>query len=210
MAETEAGPDTPVTLQTCTGQALTDAIPDLARLRVEVFRAWPYLYEGSAENEAEYLRTYRDSSRAAVIVARQGARIVGASTCLPLADETDAVQAPFRAGGLNISEFFYFGESVLLPGLRGQGVGVRFFEAREAHARSSSARFACFCSVVRQPDHPARPPAWEPLDRFWTRRGFARRPDLVCQIAWRDLGDTEETAKDMVFWVKPLAGAPPS
>ena len=209
MASTDTVPVDPVTLQTCTGEALNDAIPDLAVLRVTVFRAWPYLYEGNTDDEVKYLQTYRDSPRAAVIVARQQGRVVGAATCLPLQDEPEAVQAPFRDSGLNVADFFYFGESVLLPGLRGQGVGVRFFEAREAHARAaSSCAYACFCGVIRPADHPARPPGWEPLDRFWTRRGFTRRPDLVCQIAWKDAGDAADTPKNMVFWMKSLTGAP--
>jgi len=27
----------------------------------------------------------------------------------------------------------------------------------------------------------------------------------VCDFAWRDLGEAEETAKPMVFWIKQLA-----
>ena len=37
--------------------------------------------------------------------------------------------------------------------------------------------------------------------RFWTKRGFVRRPDIVTRFAWRDV----ETNKPMVFWVKDLA-----
>ena len=33
----------------CTGASLERYIPELARLRIEVFRAWPYLYDGDQE-----------------------------------------------------------------------------------------------------------------------------------------------------------------
>lgn len=192
-----------------TGERLGDIVPELARLRVAVFRAWPYLYDGDEAYEAIYLQTYVRSPRAAVIVARAGERIVGASTCLPLSDETENVVAPFLARGWGTERFFYFGESVLLPELRGQGVGVAFFAERERHARAVSAcDYAVFCAVQRPADHPARPADYQPLDSFWTHRGFVRRPDLTCEIAWKDLGDAQETGKTLVFWMKSLSGAP--
>lgn len=198
-----------VEISRVTGKRLRDILPELAQLRVAVFRDWPYLYDGDEAYEAAYLETYVKSPRAAVIVARAQARIVGASTCLPLTDETDNVIAPFRARALDPGRFFYFGESVLLPELRGQGVGVAFFAERETHARTvSSCDFAVFCAVQRPPDHPARPAGYQPLDAFWTRRGFLRRPDLTCEMAWKDLGDTEETSKPLIFWMKSLSGVP--
>jgi GNAT superfamily N-acetyltransferase len=191
-----------------TGDGLPPLVSDLARLRVQVFRAWPYLYDGDEAYEAAYLQTYLRSPGAAVIVARDGAVIVGASTCLPLADETDNVQAPFRAVGIDPERVFYFGESVLLPALRGRGVGVAFFREREAHARAVSlCDYAAFCAVERPEGHPARPETYEPLTVFWSRRGFTRRPDLRCTMRWKDLGDASETEKTLVFWMKSLAGA---
>lgn len=43
------------------GTAVTPYIADLARLRIEVFRAFPYLYEGSEDYEVSYLATYAQS-----------------------------------------------------------------------------------------------------------------------------------------------------
>ena len=191
-----------------TGDALPPLIGDLARLRVQVFRAWPYLYDGDEAYEQSYLQTYVRSPKAAVIVAREGAAVVGASTCLPLVDETENVQAPFQEAGVDPSRVFYFGESVLLPELRGRGVGVAFFREREAHARAASAcDFASFCAVERPQAHPSRPASHEPLDGFWARRGFVRRPELRCTMRWKDLGDADATEKSLVFWMKSLTGA---
>lgn len=38
------------------GEALRRAIPDLAALRIGIFAEYPYLYDGSFEYEARYLR----------------------------------------------------------------------------------------------------------------------------------------------------------
>jgi GNAT superfamily N-acetyltransferase len=185
-----------------TGAAIAPLLSDIAALRISVFRAFPYLYDGDAAYEQSYLQTYVTARDAAVVVARDGAKIVGASTCLPLAAETPNVQKPFI--GQDISEIFYFGESVLAAAYRGQGIGVKFFEAREAQARATGHRRSAFCAVQRADDHPMRPPAYVPLDGFWRRRGYERQPQLTCEMYWRDLGETQESVKTLVFWTKTL------
>jgi GNAT superfamily N-acetyltransferase len=194
---------------TVTGAALRPHIPALARLRIAVFRDWPYLYDGDQAYEETYLRIYADSPGAAIVLALDGDAVVGASTCLPLTDETGNVQAPFRAAGIDIARVFYFGESILLHAFRGTGAGVAFFLAREAHARATSAcDIAAFCAVQRPPDHPARPPDAVPLDAFWRRRGFTPYPSLTCEMRWTEIGAEHETPHHLAFWLKSLTGAP--
>jgi GNAT superfamily N-acetyltransferase len=195
--------------RTVTGADVPPFIPALARLRITVFRDWPYLYDGDQTYEESYLRIYAESPRAAIVLAFDGEAVVGASTCLPLADETENVQAPFRAAGIAIHRVFYFGESILLQAYRGAGAGVRFFEEREAHARRSAAcDIAAFCAVQRPPDHPARPADAVPLDAFWRKRGFTPYPDLACDMQWKEVGATAETPHRLSFWLKSLTGAP--
>ena len=37
------------------GEEMKSVLPDLARLRMVVFRDWPYLYDGTLEYEEQYL-----------------------------------------------------------------------------------------------------------------------------------------------------------
>src|SRR5208283_1591193 len=109
-------PAMPLRIETLTGDALRPVLPALARLRTEVFRQWPYCYDGAAADEQAYLGRYVRSPRAAIVLAWDGDAPVGASTCLPLEDEIEDIRAPFAARGLDPSRFFYFGECVLLRG----------------------------------------------------------------------------------------------
>jgi GNAT superfamily N-acetyltransferase len=195
-----------VRVERVSGAALARYIPDLARLRIEVFREFPYLYDGTLEHENEYLGTYARVPDSVIVLAIAGARVVGASTGLPMEAETDEIRRPFIARGYDPARVFYFGESVLERGYRGQGLGVRFFEQREAHARAL-ARFdwTCFCAVERPADHPARPADYEPLDAFWQRRGYAKHPELRTEFSWREVGESRATPKPMVFWLKRMA-----
>ncbi len=191
-------------IETFTGEAIVAYILDLAELRVEVFREWPYLYDGTADYEAQYLTRYVSCPRSLAVLVFDGDRVVGASTAMPLEDEVDDFRGPFEARGLNPSEFFYFGESVLLESYRGQGIGVRFFEEREAQAVRLGFPRTCFCAVERPPEHPARPADYVPLDAFWGRRGYRKHPELNTTFPWKDVGQAEETSKPMTFWLKTL------
>lgn len=192
-------------LRSHTGSDIARYVPQLAELRIRVVREFPYLYEGDLDYEARYLETYTRSTRSIAVLVFDGPEIVGASTGLPLADETSNVIAPFIEQGYPPAEIFYFGESVLLPPYRGRGLGVRFFEEREAHARRpGGSRWTAFCAVDRPPDHPCRPPDYVPLDRFWKKRGYHRIIGLKAIFSWRDLDDDTETPKAMTFWMKCL------
>ncbi len=186
-----------------TGRAIHDVFDELARLRIAVFRDFPYLYEGSVDYERAYLETYARSERSLLFAAWDGDRMVGATTALPLADETVDVQQPFRDAGYDLDAVFYFGESVLLPDYRGHGLGHRFFDEREAHAQKiGEYTLTCFCAVQRSAEHPQRPTDYHPLDDFWKKRGYRPEPALQSTFRWPDIGEIESTPKSMVYWVK--------
>ena len=187
-----------------TGAALTAALPDLARLRIAVFRDWPYLYDGDAAYEENYMRAYADSMNALVVGAYDGETLAGAATAAPMEDHAAEFAAPFRAKGWDIAEIVYCGESVLLPQYRGRGVGHAFFDAREAHGRALGRRFICFCAVTRDRDDPRRPAAYRPLDAFWRKRGYAPVEGLRAEYGWREVGAAAQTKHPMQFWLRAL------
>lgn len=191
-------------VRTLTGPALDAALDDVARLRIAVFRDWPYLYDGSLDYERKYLDSYRSSQAALVVGAFDGARLVGAATGTPLEDHAEDFAAPFAGTGLKLDQVFYCAESVLLPEYRGQGLGHAFFDAREAHARALGRSFSAFCSVQRPADHPLRPAAFRPLDDFWRKRGYEPMPGVVARFRWRDLGEAQESIKPLQFWGRRL------
>lgn len=191
-------------VRTLSGEDLRAALDDLARLRIAVFAAFPYLYDGSEAYEREYLAEFTEAEGAVLVAAFEGARIVGAATASPLAAQDEYIREPFERAGIDPAQVFYFGESVLLPEYRRQGIGHAFFDHREAAARRWGADKASFCAVVRPEDHPARPADYTPLDAFWRRRGYAPIPGLTGDFSWQEHGEPDESPKPMQYWMRDL------
>ncbi len=196
----------PIEFRLLSGGALRPFIDDLARLRITVFRDYPYLYDGGPEYEAGYLDSHVRSAWSLCVLVIDEGRVVGASTGQPLVDEAEALQQPLLAQGWNPERIFYFGESVVLPEYRSTAFDLRFFEERERFARGLG-RFdwAAFCALRRPPEHAARPAGYRSPDAFWLQRGFTPQPSLRIEYHWRDIGGQRETAKSMMFWLKELS-----
>ena len=187
-----------------TGTALEGALDGVARLRIAVFRDWPYLYDGDLTYERRYLDAYRNSPRAVVVGAFDGERIVGAATGTPMTDHADDFAAAFAGRPEPLDQIFYCAESVLLPEWRGHGIGHRFFDEREGHAREHGFVWSAFCAVIRPSDHPMRPAEYRPLDGFWRARGYEPLPGVIAHFRWKDIGEAVETAKPIQFWMRRL------
>lgn len=183
---------------------LSHYLRELAALRIAVFREYPYLYEGNLDYEMRYLTRYARTPGSSLVIARDGQRVVGASTCTPLIGQGEEVVRALRGAGYDPSQVFYFGESVLLSQYRGQGLGHAFFDQREQAAVEGGFRVLTFCAVARPEDHPLRPAKYVPHDAFWAKRGFSRRPELTASFSWRDVGEAQESPKTMVFWTREL------
>ena len=105
---------------------------------------------------------------------------------------------------ITLDNTLYLGESVLDAAYRGRGIGLAFFEHREAHAARLGLRHCVFCAVQRDPGDPRRPPDDVPLDAFWRKRGYAPIDGCTTTLSWREIGETGESPKPMQFWRKTL------
>jgi GNAT superfamily N-acetyltransferase len=187
-----------------TGEGLHSVLPDLARLRIEVFRDYPYLYDGTLDYENSYLIGLTESKDSIIVAAEDNGQTIGCATGSALAGHHGEFIAPFLAKGFDPDEIFYCGESVLSPAYRGRGLGHAFFDHREQHAISRGYRHSVFCAVIRPEDHPLKPTNYRPLDAFWRKRGYRRAEGLTAVYRWKDVDQLEETDHPMQFWIREL------
>jgi GNAT superfamily N-acetyltransferase len=193
---------------TLTGSNLAKHVKELAKLRVEVFAEWPYLYKGQVETDVTYIDVLTRHQEACLVAVFDADELVGAATASPLSAQDDWVKTPFLHAGMPAHGIMYFGESVLKPPYRGQGYGHAFFEGREAQARAHGYTQATFCSVMRSDDDPRRPPHYRALDPFWTKRGYEPWQGVKADLSWPEVGQDNKPIKDsshtLQFWGRTL------
>ena len=187
------------------GQKVADLIPQIAELRIEVFREYPFLYIGDYDYETKYLKKFLTMKDAIVAACFDKDILVGISTGYPFIYESETLKQLFLSHGRNPSDYFCFGESVLRKSYRGLGIGKKFFDEREAHVqRLNKYKYICFYTSMRPLDDPKRPPDYRPLAPFWKGRGFVEHRELIGTVSYQEIGEQEETPKKMVFWIKEL------
>ncbi len=195
-----------ITHQTWHGSDIAQYLEPIAKLRIEVFREYPYLYDGSFAYEKSYLQTYIKSEKSiAILLFNESQQLVGVSTGVPLQDESKEFKQPFVKSDIDISTIFYCGESIIRKEYRGNGYYPTFFEKREKHAAQlPGIQTVCFCAVQRPQNHPLKPDDYRPLDPIWEKTGYQKHPELKTTYRWKDINEEDDSDKEMVYWLKSL------
>lgn len=186
------------------GQDILPYIPELAKLRIEIFKSYPYLYDGDLDYEYTYLNTYIKCKESIIVVALDRDKVVGASSAIPLDFETIEFQKPFLENSISIKDVFYFGESVLQFAYRGCGIYRHFFTEREAAAKEYGSKLTAFAAIERPLDDPKKPKNYLPLDLVWKHFGYEKHVELCMYYEWKEIGETLKTTHPLIFWQKKL------
>ena len=192
-------------VHTYLGAEIGAFIEPLGRYRIEIFREFPYLYDGDMEYERTYLSRYLKSEEGFLLLGQDASGIACACTGIPLEHEMDEFKAPFTQHGSSVTDKFYLGEIMIRKDLRGQGLGTRVMKlALGAIARTAKYQHAVLCTVIRPPNHPLKPADYKFNDNLWRNSGFSKLADYKVLFPWKDLGDARETMKPMNYWIKSL------
>lgn len=187
-----------------TGTAIAEVLDDLATLRLEIFREYPYLYLGRKEDELDYVGTYVEAPDACVILACDEKAVVGAAAGMPLMHENEQMLDAFAGTPFPLNEVYYIGELLLRRGYRNCGLGRKLLARLENHIRSVGSYCKVTCATVERPDdHSLRPRDYIPITRFLARTGFVRLSVVPSHFKWREI-DGEERDHPMQFWIKDL------
>jgi len=196
---------TDIHVRSFTGNGLKPYLHSLAKLRMEVFREFPYFEEPDLEKETQLIRKLFQNRESIGVLIFDNTTLVGVSLGYPLSLEEASLQRPFKDRNLNSEHYFFFGDSVLLKAYRGRGIGHHFFDAREAHIiHYKKFKHICFCVPDGLETSPQKPKDFIPLHGFWRKRGYIQHPEMHCCLSWKTLGEAEPSEKKMVYWIKDL------
>jgi len=169
-------------IQPMIGHQAKPYLCNLANLRITVFN--------TDKDSGTYLNTYTDSPDSIIVIAFCEDDLIGYSVGFPLECDQGDLSILFSKQGYDPACVFYFWESALLKEFRGQGIGIRMLEEMEQHVRKIGRfDYTAFYDAQR-PDK----------DRFWQKRGYIRKPDMI-----RENLVHQSAMTPMVFRMKSLA-----
>jgi len=183
-------------------------IEEIARLRINIFKEYPYLYDGDFEYETRYLKKFTQTPDSMMVVVKDNERVVGAMTGLPLQYEENSIQEPWIVHNKDNKNVYYFSEFLICPEYRGKGLGKKIFELAETTITQLK-KYDLFslATVIRPENHPALPGNYKKLDAFWQQNGYMKKSNLICHIPWKEIGEHEESSKPLIFWLKKVPAA---
>jgi|GEM_PF-6443009 len=193
----------------CCGAQVQPYADALSHMRVEEFRNFPYLYNGTHETEREAIHRYIDSQESRVILAvdentkdvrgfLSGFPVIADHTvfptCKPFMDEA----------GVLPEKIFYLGEIILDEACRGDGTGRQMMELffREVEKMDQFSHIA-FITAVRPKDHPLRPSTYRPLHYAFLRYGFKQLGtfEMPYQTFTTTYEKSEMISNTLAFWL---------
>lgn len=203
-----ATPVQTISVKLCFGEQIRLYTRDLSHLCLEVYKEWPYLYEGSEEEGVEYIEErYVKNPDSLVCLAFQGNQLIGAAMGLPLCHAPPHYLTCFKSDE-SLKDVFYWGELAVVPKHRHLKVAKEIYTKMGKEVIDSGKyRAIAFCEVTRSSDfiqkYP-KPDQYRGNDSLWLHLNFEIKANLTCQGKWRLVGEAQESTQDMVYWWKTL------
>ena len=188
------------------GAEASTEIEQLGVFRVKQFRAFPYLYAGTLNDEREYLKSYLDNPDFVLAVAKDGEKTVAVSSANPLPSDVELEalsKEQFRQRGWNTRDFYYFGEMIVLPEYRHLGIASKLLEMQYVIAAKNGYHKFCFLAVKREADDPHRPKSHTDSAEIFTKLGYTHT-DMFVTFSWPTIladGTVQKTENRLDFWV---------
>lgn len=179
--------DNNLRIESLSGAESKKYFEDFARLRIEIFREYPYLYEGTVENERNYIENYLSNPQSRIFVLFDGDKICGMLTTVPMSGEYQDIIASFEKTGLKSSESFYLGDMILQKEYRNRKLFPIFFNAALEHAKCKGFKtLSLMCIVCKDADW-GRPAEFRDVVRLCEKIGFTKIDGGVIELKWASL-----------------------
>lgn len=194
--------ETALSIQTFSGGEARSHWQQIAQLRIDMFKEFPYLYEGSLDYEMDYLETYFKSPNSVILLVFDQDNLVGFSNAIPLTEEMKEIQEPFLQKGIDIRDYLYVGEFMIQPSYRGRGLLRKFIEHHEALAVRHGCNNIVFMTVNRSVNHPCRPKDYASPDPIWEHFGYRRIQGMDITMIWKQVDTHKDEVNKLAIWQK--------
>jgi len=184
------------------GLAVSPYLKDIAKLRVETLKDFPYLYSGILEKEVEYLeKTFLSSNDSWFLLYLSSFGVAGGIGITPLDMLPNEIKEPFIINGLEISDYMYIGEAMLKRDYRDRGLFKNMLSFAEKQAKQAGKKYAVFSYVEREKTDNQNNRAG---DSFWEKFGYFKIINDPIELKWVRSDTRKNEINKLFLWEKQL------
>lgn len=182
-----AGENNPYTVKIFTKEAVNEFLPFVATIRINIFKEYPYLYEGNFDEEMVDLESCAQLTDNAIAIAYHHETPVGFLYGIPLVEFAPHFENPvvelFNDKKLSPETCYYFADIIILPEHRGKNLSKKLFDALETYAQEQGYTSASF--ITESHDiHPLKPLDYKSLDPLWSSLQY-KKTGLTSYGSWQ-------------------------
>ena len=191
------------------GDDLKELIPEISKARLELFKEFPYLYEGTYEDELKYLNEFVNNPKSIILTVHKENKLIAFVTATAVEsgfELTEAIKDLMQKQGLDTSKYFYISEMMVYPEFRSFELQNQLKKDIENYARENSYTMTCFLSVFRENNHPLRPQDYKEISRLWKFNKY-RKTNISVKFEWNTVQKDSEAKlmnNQLDLWEKEL------
>ena len=176
----------PYTIKLLTKEEVKPLLPFVATLRINIFREYPYLYDGNLKEEMDDLEQCAQVPHNALAIAYHKETPIGFLYGIPLIEFKSHFENPvvdlFKDKNLAPETCYYFADVIILPEHRGNGLTKKLFDTLEIYAQEQGYCSASF--ITESHDiHPLKPVDYKPLEPLWKYLQY-KKTGLQSEGSW--------------------------
>jgi GNAT superfamily N-acetyltransferase len=171
---------------------------EIAKLNIEVFKEYPYFYDGNLQEQIEFHKIYVNSPEGVAFLAEIDGHCVGVALGIPMTHFLPDYQKALTSKGIFLEGIFYLGEFIIRKDYRHQKIGYQLYEKLKAYAKTKYKNLL-YSEVVPTSDPPV---GYRSIQTLF--KDFSLLPNVSCEFSWKELGTNQLIPHTMVFWMQDL------
>lgn len=187
------------------GNQTEKIIPFLVHMFLTYFREYPYLYHWTFEQEHSYVTkfmTYKDAAVALVYCNEKPVGLLTGTSVISFENDygnNHGIKETFP----NASNFYYFGEVIVMPEHRRKGLATSLFKEFESWAIAHGYTHGCFMSESHE-THPLKPHDYKSPDTLWHALGYKKSTILITPYVntFQPDGSSHYQTHYVPYWIK--------
>lgn len=188
------------------GDTIEQILPFTQQMCLTYYREYPYLYEGTLEEQQACHSWFSKLKHSAVAIAYYDNKPVGflsGASFVDFAEHYTGSLTVFKNAGLDPAQYYYFADVIIEKEHRGHSLCKKLFAALEQYA--SNLGYAKNCLVVEShATHPCKPADYRELGDLWIRLGYTESPATI-SFKWNTIqsdGTQERQEHILRYWIK--------